>query len=75
VAEAEVSPGVEEISRYDVVNRVIGVVEFCSLFLELFLELFDEGLVFLAVLDGDFDAGSAVGCCPRFRFNVHVDNL
>lgn len=41
MTEAKVSPGVEEICRYDVVDRVIGVIELRCLLLEQFLELFD----------------------------------
>lgn len=75
MAQAEISPGVEKISGDDVVYGMVRIMEFCRLFLVEFLELFDQRLVFFAVFDGNFHAGSAIGSSAWLILNVHVDKF
>ena len=76
VAETEISPGIQEISRNNVVNLVVRIMELCWLFLKLLLELFDQRFVNFAFFDSNFCARSGLaGGGGWSGFNVHVDKF
>lgn len=75
MTETEVPPSIDEINRYNVVDRVARLMKLCWLGLNQFLELFYQAFVFFAFLDGNFQVWPAVRSCACFKLNVHVDKF